>query len=165
MWGVEWTWFTRRWLALFARRVAMASALLGGLAGGACRDRAHFSEPLLLAGGIQVSPDVLDEGRSQYGLYCARCHGENGDGRGPASAGMSPPPRDLTQGVFKVAADELPDDDDLVDVLRSGIAGTRMPPFRIPEGECRAIVQFLKTMSPRWRTESPRSARPVSKRP
>lgn len=136
----------------------MAVAIAG------CRDQSHFSGPLILAGAVEVSPDILDEGRRKYAVYCARCHGEKGDGRGPASAGMWPPPRDFTQGVFKVAGDELPDDDDLIELLQRGIPGSRMPPFVIPERESRAVIHYLKTFSPRWQAESPHSTRAVSNR-
>jgi mono/diheme cytochrome c family protein len=143
----------------------MAIVLFAGLVVGGCHGRPHFSEPLALAGGVEISPDVLDEGWGRYSIYCNRCHGEKGDGRGPSSAGMSPPPRDFTRGVFKVAGDELPDDDDLVELLWTGMPGTSMPAFHVPEGERRAIVQYLKTFSGRWRTESPRSTRSLSERP
>ncbi len=36
-------------------------------------------------------------GRASYGELCAGCHGSAGKGDGPAGAGLSPPPADLTR--------------------------------------------------------------------
>lgn len=45
-----------------------------------------------------VPPDKasLEEGAKLYKTYCASCHGEQGRGDGPASAGLTPRPPDLT---------------------------------------------------------------------
>lgn len=45
-------------------------------------------------------------GRALYAEHCAVCHGDGGRGDGPAAAGLTPPPTDLTRlaagndGVF-----------------------------------------------------------------
>ncbi len=125
---------------------------------GACRSRGPFTQSLALGGGKSVAPEVLNDGHEGYMLYCYACHGEKGDGRGPSAPGMRPPPRDFTQGMFKfagVSAGELPNDDDLVALVRSGLEGTPMLAWDIPERERNAIVQFLKTFSERWKTETP----------
>jgi mono/diheme cytochrome c family protein len=109
-------------------------------------------------GGITVSAATLNDGHDAYLHYCYACHGDKGDGRGPAAAGMRPPPRDFTSGVFKfagVAAGELPGDEDLVALIRNGLAGTPMLPWDIADGERRAIVQYIKTFSPIWATQGP----------
>ena len=131
------------WLALVA------------LAG--CR-QPRFTEPLKLAEGKVVAPEVLEDGREAYLLYCYACHGEKGDGRGPSSPGMRPPPRDFTQGLFKFAgvpAGGLPNDDDLAALIKNGLDGTPMLPWDVSERERQAIVQYLKTLSPRWKEEAP----------
>jgi mono/diheme cytochrome c family protein len=124
---------------------------------GACR-APRFTEPLKLAEGKLVSPQVLNDGRVAYMLYCYACHGEKGDGHGPASPGMRPPPRDFTQGMFKfagVAAGGLPNDDDLAALIKGGLDGTPMLPWDVSDRERLAIVQYLKTFSPRWKDEAP----------
>ncbi|HEY0710979.1 MAG TPA: c-type cytochrome [Polyangia bacterium] len=121
-------------------------------------NRPRFREPLVLAGGREIPAATLNEGRVAYMHYCYACHGENGDGRGPSSPAMRPPPRDLTQGIFKfggVPAGELPTDADLEALIRNGLAGTPMLPWDISERERTAIVQYIKTFSPRWKTETP----------
>jgi mono/diheme cytochrome c family protein len=131
--------------------------LLVLLALGACRSP-RFTEPLKLADGKSVPADVLNDGHDAYMLYCYACHGAKGDGRGPSSPGMRPPPRDFTQGMFKfagVAAGGLPNDDDLVALIKRGLDGTPMLPWDVSDRERLAIVQYLKTLSPRWKDEAP----------
>jgi mono/diheme cytochrome c family protein len=118
----------------------------------------RFTQPLVLADGRSVPPETLNDGYEAYMLNCYACHGEKGDGRGPASPGMRPPPRDFTLAMFKfggVAAGSLPNDEDLVALLRNGLTGTPMLAWDIPDRERLAIVQYLKTFSLRWKEEPP----------
>jgi mono/diheme cytochrome c family protein len=123
----------------------------------ACKGQVHFTAAQKL-GGQDVPAHVLNEGHEAYMRYCYACHGDKGDGNGPAAPTMRPPPRDLGTGVFKfagVATGELPNDDDLEVLIRRGLSGTPMLPWDIGERERRAIVQYLKTFSPRWKHETP----------
>ncbi|MDO9523958.1 MAG: c-type cytochrome [Gemmobacter sp.] len=49
-------------------------------------------------------------GKALYGDFCAACHGDSGKGDGPAAAGLSPKPADLTtlaqrnKGVFPIVS-------------------------------------------------------------
>jgi mono/diheme cytochrome c family protein len=117
-----------------------------------------FREPLAL-GGKTVPADVLTLGEQAYVQYCRACHGDEGDGKGPAALGLRPPPRDFTQGTFKFGAvqgGELPNDDDLERIIRSGLHGTAMLPWDgVPEHKVQAIIQYIKTFSPRWKEEEP----------
>jgi len=50
---------------------------------------------------LEPTGDQLSQGRALYetergGHSCASCHGAKGDGRGPDSAALTPPPRDFT---------------------------------------------------------------------
>ncbi len=111
-------------------------------------------------GGVEVSAETLNEGYTAYMHSCYACHGEKGDGRGPSSYGMRPPPRDFSspEVIFKFAgvpAGELPTDAALMEIIRRGLAGTPMLPWDISERERHAIVQYVKTLSPRWTREVP----------
>lgn len=122
---------------------------------------APFPGPLTL-GGREVPADVLTHGERAYARYCRACHGDHGDARGPAAKGLRPPPRDFTLGEFKFAAvpgGTLPHDEDLIRIVRSGLNGTAMRGWDgVPEADLLAIVQYLKTFSPRWRQEQPGEA-------
>lgn len=141
------------------RRAALAVALLA--IGGACRREAggppRFTAPVVL-GGQQVSAAQLERGREVYTHYCRACHGDQGDGKGSAAAGLQPPPRDLRLGVYKfaaVAAGQLPTDADLLRTIRNGLHGTAMQPWDVPPGDVQDLIQYLKAFSPRWQKETP----------
>ncbi|NMO14031.1 c-type cytochrome [Pyxidicoccus fallax] len=135
----------------------------------ACRSKpAPTFEPLKLADGRMVPAATLSRGHAVYTHYCASCHGEAGDGQGPAGRGMRPVPRSFRQGLFKfggVAAGELPTDDALKRTLRRGLHGTPMFAWDVPDADVDAVVQYLKTFSPRWREESPGQPLAVSSDP
>ncbi len=71
----------------------------------------------------------LEQGRELYEEYCMVCHGENGEGDGPAVRFLFPKPRDLTFGVFKVRSTptgESPINDDILNILTDGMPGSGM---------------------------------------
>jgi mono/diheme cytochrome c family protein len=131
--------------------IAGASALLV-----ACEEE-HFDKSKTLGGKV-VSAETLNEGLESYTHYCRACHGEKGDGHGPAALGLRPPPRDFTQGKFKFAAVEsgsLPNDDDFRRIVKKGLHGTAMLPWDVPDQELSNIIQYIKTFSPKWLKEKP----------
>lgn len=131
-------------------------AIIAALSAAGCSERFH--EPYQLAGGKTIDAATLNTGREAFMLYCYGCHGESGDGKGPSSVGMRPPPRNFHQGLFKFAgvpAGQLPVDSALLRTIRRGLNGTPMLPWDITEKERFAIVQYLKTLSPRWKDEEP----------
>jgi mono/diheme cytochrome c family protein len=86
--------------------------------------------------GIDLARVTL--GRDAYRGLCLHCHGEFGDGAGPAAAGMDPLPRDFRMGVFKFTSTksgEKPTRGDLVATLRRGMPLGRMPSFAALEEE------------------------------
>jgi mono/diheme cytochrome c family protein len=132
-------------------------ALAAPLALAACQGYTpvDFQAPSRL-GGALVSARTLNAGRNAYMLYCRACHGDKGDGKGPSSPGLRPPPRDFTTGNFKFAAvpaGTLPHDEDLVRIVRGGLHGTAMLGWDVPDPTLHDIIQYLKTFSPRWKEE------------
>lgn len=146
-----------------AERFQLLALVVVAVAAGGCSKQQQqyakeFSEPLKLAGGKTVDVDTLNRGHAAYMLYCYSCHGVKGDGHGPASEGMRPPPRNFTQGLFKFAgtsAGQLPVDDALDRTIRRGLHGTPMLPWDLPEVERKAVIGYLKTFSKRWQEEEP----------
>lgn len=130
---------------------------LGATAG--CGDRAPvFTEPVVL-GGQEVSADVLNRGARVYALFCVSCHGADGSGRGNASRSFDKPPRDFREGRFEYVSGpegSLPTDDDLSQTIREGRPGTGMPAWNgLSDEDHHAVIQYLKTFSGRWKTETP----------
>jgi mono/diheme cytochrome c family protein len=102
----------------------------------------------IVKGGVVVSAEVLNRGREAYVHYCYACHGMDGDGKGPSSYGLRPPPRNFKKGNFKfgaVSAGQLPSDADLMRIVKGGLHGTAMLAWDIPDGQLGEIIQFIKT--------------------
>jgi mono/diheme cytochrome c family protein len=123
----------------------------------------------MMLGGIEVAPSVLNQGGDVYRQYCARCHGSRGNGRTTAMRGKRPA-TDLTLGVYKflsVSGGGLPTDDDLKRTLQFGLGrGLVMPAFpTIQSSDLDAVVQYIKTLAPRWREESTGTAIAVPANP
>lgn len=117
---------------------------------------------LLASGNVLASPfvqsvarqEIILHGKGTYEKRCAGCHGEKGDGKGPAAMFLNPVPRDFTSGIFKFRSSgigTLPSDQDLMQTLSKGVSGTSMPSFAdVPEQERFALVQYIKTFSKSW---------------
>ncbi len=156
------------------RRMVLAGVVAAvSLAVGGCQ-KARFTESFELAGGKKVDPHTLHAGYEAFMLYCYGCHGEQGDGHGPSSYSMRPPPRDFRQGLFKFAggpAGTLPTDAALDRTIRRGLHGTPMLAWDIPEVERTAIIQYLKTFKypeaakSRWQEEEPTAEIEISPDP
>lgn len=132
-------------------------------------DRDNWTPDDLAHGTSPRSAATLQHGREQYTMYCVGCHGENGDGEGPAARFLSPKPRDLRKGRVKFAAvpaGTMPRDEDLIRTLNHGLSGTSMPSWRLLSGEDKlAIIAYVKTFSEVWQKESPGAPVPIKPDP
>jgi DMSO reductase family type II enzyme heme b subunit len=89
-------------------------------------------------------------GKAVYERKCALCHGEKGDGKGPAAELLDPRPRDFTSGIYKIrtTAGKMPSDDDLFRTITDGMPGTTMPGWAVlPEKDRRNLVAYIKTFA------------------
>ncbi len=86
-------------------------------------------------------------GKPLYLRECSGCHGERGDGAGPAADFVDPRPRDFTKRLFKLRSTPSGRPPTTADVLRTierGIPGTAMPAFAfLPEAERRQIAAYV----------------------
>ena len=91
------------------------------------------------------------KGKAIYEQKCLLCHGEKGDGNGPAAPLLDPRPRDFTKGKYKIrtsASGRLPTDADLFRIIAEGMPGTSMPGWKVlPEKDRRDLVAYLKTFA------------------
>ena len=85
------------------------------------------------------SPELVAKGKAAFVEHCATCHGITGQGDGPASKTLDPPPKNLVThpppggaaGVFRV--------------LQTGVTGTGMSAFtHLPE-EDRGAIAYLES--------------------
>ena len=110
-----------------------------------------FKESKTFAGGKVVSASKLNMGHDTYLEYCVQCHGYKGEGDGPSSKGMYPPPRNLTQGIYKfanVVGGELPHDEDFYRIINHGLNGSAMLTWDLHGERLDAVVQYVKTFAP-----------------
>ena len=103
---------------------------------------------------------LLKNGRAHYLRFCAHCHGDAGKGNGRVSYYLSPRPRDLSMGLFKLRStrtNNLPLDQDLTRTIQNGIPGTAMPAWGsvLADTTIRELVEYIKTFSHRFELETP----------
>jgi cytochrome c oxidase cbb3-type subunit 2 len=119
-------------------------------------------EPQMLSASVMSLPNTpqqVERGREVYGRRCVGCHGEQGDGNGPAATFLDPRPRNFTIGSFKfrtTPSGSLPTDGDLYRTLTRGVRFTAMPTWHeLPDKDRVAVIAFIKTFSSRWKEERP----------
>jgi mono/diheme cytochrome c family protein len=100
-----------------------------------------------------------EAGRQLYYRYCWGCHGARGNGDGENAPYLNILPRNFVAATFKCRSTPtgtLPLDQDLFNTLGRGINFTNMPNWSALTDQQRAdLVAFIKTFSPRWKTEKP----------
>jgi mono/diheme cytochrome c family protein len=118
-----------------------------------------------LASIAPVAQAADDTGKTSYEKNCSQCHGDKGDGNGPAAAHLMPRPRDFTSGKFKIRTTPsgmLPTDDDLRRVIRTGMPYTSMPAWpNLPDAEVAGLVQYVKSFYPGF-TDPAQAAKPIA---
>lgn len=86
--------------------------------------------------------DLQRKGAVIFARNCQGCHGEMGDGQGPAAEGLLPRPAGLIEANYTIKH--------LVSVLMNGVPGTAMPAWRdLPRSDIEALVAHLKTLPER----------------
>ena len=99
----------------------------------------------------------LAHGMHVYTLRCAGCHGDSGDGNGPAGHYLRPRPRDYRRGIFKFTSTPYgarPARQDLVRTIRRGAKGTSMPAFPwMSKNDLDAVIDYVIYLSLRGSIE------------
>jgi mono/diheme cytochrome c family protein len=146
------------------RRVALLAgtgALLSAMGATVSRAQDPEDASVQYAASLTGHPDV---GKHQYQRYCIGCHGGQGDGQGENAQWIDPKPRDFTAAVFKcrsTPSGTLPTDLDLIASIRRGFVNSNMPPWRpVVEQTDADLLAYIKTFSPRWKTE--KAGTPIS---
>ncbi|MBT4520481.1 MAG: c-type cytochrome [Halieaceae bacterium] len=105
------------------------------------------------AGSSVAAPGDTENGEQIYYKRCLACHGEDGDGLGPAAERLNPPPRDFSSGQYKImstAFDEMvPQDDDIFRMIAEGMPGTAMPGWSdiLSQQEMWDLVAYIKVFA------------------
>jgi DMSO reductase family type II enzyme heme b subunit len=99
---------------------------------------------------VDAQAGDANAGKAVYQLKCVGCHGEKGDGKGPAAELLVPQPRDFTSGIYKIrtTAGKAPSDQDLFRIITDGMPGTSMPSWAVlPEKERWHLVAYIKAFA------------------
>lgn len=122
------------------------------------------AQPKLLSDPAFPTPRLL-AGQAAFQQRCAACHGDAGNGAGPAAATLLPKPRDYRKGIFKFISTidldnpsgnrkKKPTRDDLAAVIRRGAVGTSMPAFPLlPDQEVQDLIDYVRYLSQRGELE------------
>jgi cbb3-type cytochrome c oxidase subunit III len=88
----------------------------------------------------QPSAEALTHGNQVFQKNCAQCHGELGDGKGPAATNFLPEPAN-----FKL---KQPDFDYIVGVVSEGVPGTSMPSWKgqLSQSDLQALAKFVRSL-------------------
>src|ERR1700719_509847 len=100
-----------------------------------------------------------ETGRQLYCRFCWGCHGFHGDGNGENAPYLNIQPRNFVAASFKCRSTPtgtLPTDEDLSNAIERGLVNSNMPAWYALTDQQRAdLVAFIKTFSPRWKSEKP----------
>jgi cytochrome c oxidase cbb3-type subunit 2 len=102
-----------------------------------------FSTAIAVAAERPLTMLEATAGKPTYVQFCSSCHGERGDGKGPAAEFLDPRPRDFTAGRFKfrsTVTGQPPTTEDVLKTVERGIPGTAMPSFAFLSAEDRRKV-------------------------
>jgi mono/diheme cytochrome c family protein len=96
--------------------------------------------------------EAIAAGSRLFRANCASCHGDDADGHGPASVGLTPPPVDFRSGAVAGRSDAY-----LYYRVSAGKAGTAMPSFHgvLDETERWQVIAYLRSLGDRTAAARP----------
>lgn len=92
------------------------------------------------AGPPKSTPALIEKGKTSYMTNCLACHGEKGDGNGPAGAVMNPKPRNLATDKYKQGLKPA----QVFKSISEGVKNTSMTGYgHLPEEERWGLTYFV----------------------
>lgn len=113
----------------------------------------YIVSAIVLNGSAIAQSGNAENGQKIYSKRCLVCHGEEGDGQGAVTDRLNPPPRDFSSALYKIKTtgfdDIVPNDEDLIRMIRDGMPGTAMPGWSdvLSEQDILDLVIYLKTFA------------------
>lgn len=97
-----------------------------------------------LAGKMPSStPELISKGQTSYKINCAICHGDNGDGNGPAGASLNPKARNFITDKYKFGSKP----EQVFKTITEGSKNTSMAAFsHLPEDVRWALTYFVLSL-------------------
>lgn len=107
---------------------------------------------LILSAGSLLAHSALaadaEAGEAKFKQLCATCHGQTGQGDGPASAALNPKPRDMSDSEWQ----ESVDDEHLRTVIKDGGAAVGLSPtmtafgHALSDEDVENIVAYIRSL-------------------
>jgi cytochrome c len=92
------------------------------------------------AAAPKTTPALIEKGKTSYSTNCLACHGEKGEGNGPAGQYLLPKPRNFTAEPFKKGNKP----EEVFKSISEGLQGSTMVSFaRLPEEERWALAYYV----------------------
>lgn len=103
-------------------------------AGGAADDEGAAAGDEAPSGDTALGAQVFE-------ANCATCHGPNGEGDGPAGAGLQPPPATFSDSEWKYGGDLS----SVKNTINNGVPGTAMIPWKgtLTDAEIDAVARHV----------------------
>ncbi|MGZ3458680.1 MAG: c-type cytochrome [Archangium sp.] len=93
-----------------------------------------------LGGAPKSTPTLLAKGKTLYTTNCLACHGEKGEGNGPAGTYLVPKPRNFVAEPFKKGNKP----EEVFHTLSTGMQGSSMVSFaQLPEEDRWALAYYV----------------------
>lgn len=97
---------------------------------------------------LEPTPQNLAKGRQQFETYCAPCHGDNGQGKGPVTHLLLKAPKNLITGASKYLPDGY-----IYGAIRDGVL--TMPSYgqEMPIEQRWQAVQYLRSLQAAYKSK------------
>lgn len=98
-------------------------------------------------------PGSPERGKELYNTHCSQCHGYKGDGKGTSSVYLPRPPRNFTEGLYKLKTSPpqvlRARDQDIYNSMTNGLVVSGMPSWRdiLTDSQRWDLVAYIKTFS------------------
>lgn len=98
---------------------------------------------LIAATTFAAPPPTIETGKAVYAAKCLACHGDTGNGDGPAVRALKTPPADLSDPTYWKGRDlEV-----VRAIIRSGKPGTVMRGFPMPPKQEESLLLYLQSFA------------------